>query len=411
MGIVEKAVNTLVNNHHIIVEVSSCSRFRTPKSDCSLCADVCPTNVIEVSGKGAEIKEGCIDCGVCYTACPNGVFRIKGRDDHKIIGEIKDRVEKRGTREERRDSVFTISCEQGAAEVDLIVSCLSRLTEVLLLEPVRMGISGIEILRPSCDHCPSAKASPQLEKVVQQTRYLYELIGIRNVLHVTRCAFSPPRPKTRAPASGGSEPKTLSRRELFKSIGVKAAGIAVDSIPTIEQKDKGNGGVFREAIQNRHENLKRTLLSESIKGFVSKNPLSPPFSKGGKGGFDVSLKDAMLAEVEVTAKCTGCGVCVKLCPTGAITQRWAEDYFYLNFRPDLCTNCHVCEKTCMYKALKIEDTVSLNLLLEQKSVMLFEAKKKICAVCKNNFIGEDSDTCLLCINRHKKQMAMIQNLI
>ncbi len=422
MGIVEKAVNTLVNNHHIMVEISLCSRFRTPKSDCSLCADVCPANAIEISDRGAEIKEGCIDCGVCYSACPSGALRIKGRDDHKIIGEIKDTLkrkledEKIKRDEERNFTIsqplnFSISCNHGVAKADLVLSCLSRLTEVLLLEPVRIGISGIEILRPSCDDCPSAKASPQLEKVIQQTRYLYELIGLRNVLHVTRCAFSPLRPGTQILASAGTEPKILSRRELFKSLGVKAAGIAADSIPAIEQKDKGNGEVFREAIQNRPENLKRTLLSESIKGFVSENPPSPPFSKGGKGGFEVPSKEALLAELEVTSGCTGCGVCATLCPTGAIIQKITEDRFYLYFRPDLCTNCEVCVKTCMPHAVNIKEKVLLNLILEQGERRIFEAGKKKCLVCRLDFIGSSDNICPLCINNHKKQMATIQSLI
>ena len=125
---------------------------------------------------------------------------------------------------------------------------------------------------------------------------------------------------------------------------------------------------------------------------------------------NVPSEDAISAELEVASECTGCGVCAKLCPAGAITQRVTEDYFNLSFRPDLCTNCRICVKTCMPCAVKIKDTVLLNLLLEQNDVILFKAKKKICIVCKTDFIGEGSDICPLCMNRHKKQAAMMQSL-
>ncbi|MBI3592408.1 MAG: 4Fe-4S dicluster domain-containing protein, partial [Nitrospirae bacterium] len=135
-----------------------CTRFRTPKSDCSICADLCPMSAISVSENGAEIKGGCVGCGVCSAACPNGALRIKERDDKKIIQEIGSKPIGQGAK------TFRISCERGDASSDLIVSCLGRLTDVLLLEPIRMGAQTIEIIQPSCSECPSVKASAHLDK-------------------------------------------------------------------------------------------------------------------------------------------------------------------------------------------------------------------------------------------------------
>lgn len=373
------------------VETTLCSRFRTPKSDCSFCIDVCPVNAIKISDEGAEIKEGCIDCGVCYSACPNGALRIKGRDDRKIIEEIRSEVTG------QKSEIFRISCEHGDRTADLVVPCLSRLTEALLLEAARAA--SVKILRPPCQGCPSAKASSHLDRIIQSTSCLYEMMDIRDALHVTHCTFSPIESRTQ-----NSEPEILSRRELFMSFSVKAAGIASASIPDIGQKNKESGEIFREAIQNRHENLKRSILLKSI-GNVISNPDSRAVEP-----VNVPSENAILSDVEIASGCMGCGVCAKLCPTGAITQCWTEDRFRLSFSARLCTNCRICVKTCLYNAVKTKDTVSLNLLLEQKEVVLFEANRNVCAVCKIDFTGDGSDLCPLCMNRHKKQTKMIQKL-
>ncbi len=82
MGIAEKVAATIIsNNKYVLIEASLCTRFRTPKSDCSICVDLCPMAAISISENGAEIKGGCVGCGVCAAACPNGALRIKERDD------------------------------------------------------------------------------------------------------------------------------------------------------------------------------------------------------------------------------------------------------------------------------------------------------------------------------------------
>jgi len=202
-----------------------------------------------------------------------------------------------------------------------------------------------------------------------------------------------------------SSEKSVSRREFLGAIRKNAAGAAAAAIPDFENKEDEKGEDFKDVIHKRHENPKRALLLESLKDFS--------LEAGTLNTVYADSKDSISAEVEVTAECTACGVCAAVCPTGAIIQIRTEDRFSLNFRPDLCTNCKVCAAACMHKAVSIKGSALLNLLLQQKEMRLFEGKKKACSVCRMDFIdkGPGSDICPLCIDRHRRQMAAIQNLI
>ncbi|MCC6455004.1 MAG: 4Fe-4S binding protein [Caldilineaceae bacterium] len=49
-------------------------------------------------------------------------------------------------------------------------------------------------------------------------------------------------------------------------------------------------------------------------------------------------------------KCTGCHLCVDLCPTHALAQ--IDDKAYLS-EPDLCTYCMLCEDVCPESAIAL----------------------------------------------------------
>ncbi len=390
MGVAEVA-DKIINKHHMLIEASLCSRFRTPKSGCSICADLCPADAIDVSENGADIKGGCVDCGVCVSTCPNGVFRMKGRDDEKIIDEIREKSGK--------EKVFRISCRRGDSSADLMVPCLGRLTEAMLLEPIRAGVSNIEISRPECEGCPNLKASSNIDRIINNVSAVYGMAGIeKDRLIIKRI---PLQSLSKTPE------KAVSRRELFSAFRAKAAEVAVTSLPDIgteeDQKD-----TFIGAIAKKPENFKRKLLIRALEGFSSSKETRMPST------------DAMLAELEVSSGCTGCGVCSTLCPAGALTQKQENGKFYLSFKPALCVNCRVCAETCMPGAMKIKDTARLNYLMENAEIGLFETERKTCSVCGMDFVaapetlqisGEPvtNDICPLCISRHKKQMAFIQS--
>ena len=45
---------------------------------CTLCTQVCPHSVFEMSGRKAKItdRNGCMECGACVKNCPSGAISV-----------------------------------------------------------------------------------------------------------------------------------------------------------------------------------------------------------------------------------------------------------------------------------------------------------------------------------------------
>ncbi|OGT99654.1 MAG: hypothetical protein A2X80_11740 [Geobacteraceae bacterium GWB2_52_12] len=392
MSIAGRVAETILNNNKITVEEHLCSRFRTPRSACDSCAVLCPVKAINVTENGVEITGGCTSCGVCVSVCPNGAFRLKEQDDGEIVSEIRARGRLPGV------DLFRISCEHGETTADLVVPCLSRLTEVLLMEPLRRGACGVVIMQPVCEECPASKAAVHLETVLKRVYHLIEMVGMeRDRILRIRIDFQSLKS---APAG-----KSLSRRSFFELFRAKTIGIAAASIPDFARSDTGSEEIFRMAVCSKQENRKRSLLLDCLRDGDS---WSPDSGLQAPREVRVSSADSIMANIEVSQGCTACGVCATLCPTGALKLSDNEEMVHLGFKPHLCTNCRVCEETCMPKALHLKEEVLLNRLLEDQEIKLFEARKKTCLTCRTDFAGESSDVCPLCTGRRSKQAAIFQ---
>jgi ferredoxin len=394
MGIAERVLNKITANRDLRLEPSLCSRFRTPKSDCSQCVGLCPAGALSVDADGPEVSADCSGCGVCYSVCPNDVITLKERGDEQIIGEIAQAAKggrRAGTPE------FHISCERGDSRADLLVPCLGRLTEVLLIEPVRSGFSSVTLLRPECSECPNAKASLHIDRTIERASALLDMLNLKERLAVRSI---PLQPLNKRPE------KSVSRRELFSAFRMRAAEVTAAALPESCRTTGPIDRTFLEAMGKRAQESKRGLLLRQLRVF------SP-----GKE-VRVSGEQAMLATVSVSSRCNACGVCATLCPSGALSQRWDDRQFTLSFRASLCNNCRVCAQVCMPKALTIENTARLNDLLEDKERTVFAAEKRSCPVCRMNFVrptdfadvpAGQPDTCPSCRERQDKQMAFIKN--
>jgi 2-oxoglutarate ferredoxin oxidoreductase subunit delta len=57
---------------------------------CSICAEVCPTKVIEIEKTGYPVlahMDKCIDCGMCVIMCPDYAI-FDDQEDKKLLAKI-----------------------------------------------------------------------------------------------------------------------------------------------------------------------------------------------------------------------------------------------------------------------------------------------------------------------------------
>jgi ferredoxin len=49
-------------------------------------------------------------------------------------------------------------------------------------------------------------------------------------------------------------------------------------------------------------------------------------------------------------KCVGCGLCIEVCPTGALYNKKAKTCF----KPEKCTDCGKCDGMCIVGAIRFQ---------------------------------------------------------
>jgi len=356
-----------------------CSRFRSTKSECAACAVVCPVPGAVRLGDGvgdnsAAINAACVGCGACVSACPNGAIRLP-EDAGRVAERIGQRV--------RAGEVFRIACTQAEGRADFVLPCLSRLTEALVLEPIRGGAQGVELCAPDCSGCGLRKAAPQWQRTLAFSQALCEVAGL-----------GPERISSVRVQVGKAEEIRLpaktpdSRRRMFRSIAErwKTSGEAASQGEAVESAEAAMAEPFREIVQRHSENFKRTDLLRVLDAL-------PGLKVTPKEVFTAGLP---LAQLDVDSRCVGCNVCETLCPTGALRHREEGGVYTLGFDAARCTGCRVCELACYHQALHIRETVDLSLLFERHSVTLVSARPGTCRACGERILGDASEFCPAC---------------
>ncbi|MHB9099965.1 MAG: ATP-binding protein [Sulfuricella sp.] len=356
------------------VEHGLCSRFRTTKSHCTSCAVVCPVpGAVQFAEQGAEITDACVGCGACASACPNGAICLK-ESDPQLAERIRSRV--------RPGEAFRIACPRAEGKVSLVVPCLGRLTEALLLEPIRGGAARVELLDPGCSGCGLQRAAPQWERVLFFARALCESAGF-TVGRVGRVQVSAGKPQEIREASESPNP----RRAMFRAIAEKWKETGTGAAAEDGETGQKPAEAYRDAVQRHHGNPKRTELLQVLRALPGAEARPKSLLAAG----------LPLADVEVGSQCVGCNVCETLCPVGALRHREANGVYALDFSPALCTGCRVCEAACFYQAIRIRETVELSVLFDQPSVTLISALRQTCQTCRESFLGEASEHSLSCL--------------
>ena len=352
----------------VSVERELCSRYRCTKSGCSACADVCPVpGAVRMLDQGAEITDACVACGACASACPNGALRPI-ESDQTLTEMIQRRV--------RHGQAFRIACGRAEGRADLVLQCLGRLTEALVLEPFCGGAERVELLDPDCAGCGLRKAAPQWEKVLMFSRALCESAGLDadRIAHVGVAAGKPV--EVRGPAEFRK-----SRRALFRAIADQWTSSQASAAPRSAGPES-----FREIVRQHRENPKRAALLQVLENL----PVAKVVPKA------VPAASAGLADLEIGHQCVGCNVCETLCPTQALRHRETDESYSLDFDAALCTGCGVCEAACFYNAIRMRETVDVSALFSRSKVTLISAARQTCNACRETYLGDSPGLCPLC---------------
>ncbi len=371
-------LNVVLNEaHNICVLPGFCQRVRFRKSDCRRCLEICPENAISLN-PGPIINSGCTDCGLCLNACPTEVFRHEFHTDRYLLNQAraifgKDRHPIRA--EKKR---LFIHCHRAENQNNnsIGLQCLGRITANIILGGVLAGFDEAVLTKGICSQCRYQQGEKLLTNSIAVSRVLLESTGLG------RFAISIKEKEK-------NKETPLGRREIFSIISAKVKDKAASFLYHREK-------AMREKLSQSPENKtgkrplpQRELLRELLDQNRPKNTMvvkyNPKFPWGK-------------IKIEQN-KCSACGTCAALCPTGAISKKIKDDTQLLYFNSSLCINCSVCRAACPENAIGFEDDFALADIIAEEATVVAAIQLSTCIICGEIITAQKNNICPTCRKR------------
>jgi len=248
---------------------------------------------------------------------------------------------------------INIGCVKSKSEIK--VSCISRITEVLLAYWMLSG-KDILIKTGNCKKCKLRNSLVCFRENVKKAVAIVRSVGIEPRFRLKReeaeITYVPKR--------------AVSRRDIFS-------------------------GVFK--VFKKGGRTKRELLLGLIKDKEINKDLTYP----------------EIGTININDKCNLCGVCEYVCPSDAILIKKGYSSGEILFYPSLCVGCGECEKACIRDALNF---IRGNVKDFKRGIIdLFRAEKNICKICGKEFYSSDKqDVCPVCKNKEESKRKFLEFL-
>ncbi|MCD8315873.1 MAG: 4Fe-4S binding protein [Eggerthellaceae bacterium] len=367
-----------------------CVAVRNRNSKCRACIEVCIGDAIEVHNNQIKISNGeCVSCGACVAVCPTQALLPTDPDEETLYKDCLNSMEK-------LEGEVVIGCARIAArkiadpELYAVVPCMGRIDDALMVNLASAGASDIALVDGDCTTCKYHKVIPAIDATVMTSQNLLEAVGSDTTIRrMSEFPAKVSKDATKAIAA--------SRRGFFTNTGTMVRDIAMQSAQkAIMERINPNANKNRknETLRQRLSVVDTGKLPQ-FKAVRNMQILDAMYEMeeqfGGSAEEDVEmsfspedvLDTRLFGSFEVdTQKCTGCGMCVMFCPTGAISfSEYADpgpDLRYGEFSAADCTQCNLCADVCLPKAITISTVVPMEEIFdfEPRLVEFARASKK-----------------------------------
>jgi formate hydrogenlyase subunit 6/NADH:ubiquinone oxidoreductase subunit I len=367
-------------------DASRCVRTLNRFAACERCVHACPTQALRAGSPPTFDAQACRSCGLCLHICPNGAF--SGEDGVKLLYDTVAQL--------RTATSIELACHHhpspaaGAAGIDAVVRadhCLAAFgpsvylgllglaresegaeatTKVTHSEaqageakanaittPARPRIS---VRLDACPNCPLSAAQAGIAQTIAESNALAEAAAHEQPFATITTTPSPVVLRTVIDAK-----PQLSRRQLFTALSGGGRRLLSGSLLP-ETPPKG----IKTPPPERQRLIAALKYSPSL--------------------IEVAPENLPFASLIADDQCSACGVCARVCPTGALAFRAdRSDQYRLTFKSAACTACGICINLCEPGALHRTGMPRLAELTAESVVTLREGHLRRCERCGTKF--------------------------
>ncbi|HEY5601840.1 MAG TPA: 4Fe-4S binding protein [Gammaproteobacteria bacterium] len=349
-----------------------CKRVRFRQSECRECVDICPTEAISLT-YGPVIGDNCINCGLCQIACPTETFEGEFNTDVMLKEYLQ-------SEHAITDGNLYVHCSEAQphTKTSFGIRCAGNITENGMLAATKYNVKQLRLSTGDCKQCRLYKGMQLFQQAVNTYKHLARSV-CNEILDI----------KTRAkPKPAQAETAAVSRRVFFKTISDSVVKHAAQGIVEKERAihELLYGG--QRQTDNKRVSPRRAALRQLV-GEIKQ--------RGDTGTASAPLPWKAMRVDE--PKCVGCGICVTVCPTGALEKQTDAVQLTRYINHGLCTNCGLCSEACPHGIIGFERAYTIDDIIDDGRTVVAKVPLNSCLFCGEIVPVSEGEVCTTCQKR------------